>query len=338
MEHNRGVLKEADAPLATTHDLAVLDLDGVLYIGGDVVPGAVEGVRAATASGCRPAFVTNNASRTPDEVAAHLTELGFTAGPGDVVTSAQAAARLLAERLEPGAQVFVIGGRGLAVALEECGLKPVTAVTEQVAAVAQGYGPQMPWKQVVDGALLVRRGLPWVASNTDMTIPTPAGPGPGNGTLVELVARYAGRTPIVAGKPEPPLFEETRDRTGASSPIVIGDRLDTDIAGGVRLGWTTLLVLTGVTGLAELVAATPEQRPDHIGTDLAALTEAHPAPERTGAGWTLGGWRASVSGGALVVEGDGDTGDWWRVVAAATWSYRDRTGATAGIAGVDIPG
>jgi len=338
MEQNRGVLKEAGEPLATIHDLAVLDLDGVLYVGADAVPGAVEGVGAAADMGCRPAYVTNNASRTPEDVAAHLTRLGFEAGPDDVVTSAQAAARLLADRLEPGAEVFVIGGHGLEVALVDRGLVPVTRAADSVAAVAQGYGPDMPWRQVVAGSILVRDGLPWVASNTDSTIPTPQGRGPGNGALVELVARFAGRTPVVAGKPEAPLFEETRVRMRAESPIVIGDRLDTDIAGGVGLGWSTLLVLTGVTGLAELVDAPPEQRPDHIGLDLAALTQAHPVPEQVGTAWHLGGWSAEVVHGRLAVTGGGGEADWWRVAASAAWHHLDSTERPADIADIRVPG
>lgn len=337
MGNNQGVLKQSRSPLTDLHDLAVLDLDGVLYVGADVVPGAVAGVQAAASAGCRPAYVTNNAARTPAAVAAHLTELGFSAGPDDVVTSAQAAASVLARELSPGAAVYVIGGEGLEVALEEVGLRPVTTASGDVAAVAQGYGPEMPWRRVIDGAILVRSGLPWVASNTDMTIPTSSGPGPGNGTLVDLVARYAARTPVVAGKPEPPLFEQTRERMGADAPIVIGDRLDTDIAGGVRLGWSTLLVLTGVTGLAELVAASADQRPQYVGADLSALTSAHPAPEAVGGSWQCGGWQASTANGALAIGGEGAVDDWWRVAAAAGWAHLDATGAPVDIAGVCEP-
>ena len=332
------MLKEAAEPLATTHDLAVLDLDGVLYVGADAVPGAVQGVAAAAAAGCRPAYVTNNASRTPAEVAAHLAELGFEAGEEDVVTSAQAAARLLADRLDPGSEVYVIGGRGLEIALADRGLVAVRSATPGVAAVAQGYGPDMPWRQVVAGSILVREGLPWVASNTDSTIPTPRGSGPGNGALVDLVARFADRRPVVAGKPEAPLFEETRARMGADSPIVIGDRLDTDIAGGVNLGWTTLLVLTGVTGLRELVCAPAQHRPDHIGLDLAALTQAHPVPRQEASAWCLGGWRAEVNEASLSITGSGDAANWWRVAAQAAWQHLDRTQSPADVADVRLPG
>ena len=145
----------------------------------------------------------------------------------------------------------------------------------------QGYGPDMPWKQVMRGAGLVGSGLPWVASNTDMTIPTATGSGPGNGALVKLVAEFAGREPEVAGKPQPPLFRETLTRVGGEHPLVVGDRLDTDIEGAVTMGWDSLLVLTGVTGLEELVAAGPDVRPTYVAPDLAALAQPQPAPEET---------------------------------------------------------
>ena len=140
--------------------------------------------------------------------------------------------------------------------------------------MVQGYGPDMPWKQVMQGAILVASGLPWVASNTDMTIPTATGVGPGNGTLVRLIAEYAERQPQVAGKPMSPLFAETITRVGGDRPLMVGDRLDTDIEGAVTMGWDSLLVLTGVTGLEELVRARKEERPTYIAPDLAALAEA----------------------------------------------------------------
>ena len=225
------------------------------------------------------AFVTNNAARPPEEVGEHLRELGVDAHDEDVVTSAQAAARLLSTQLEPGSKVFVIGGPGLEEALRERGLKPVTEPSDDVAAVAQGYGPEMPWRRVVQGAILVRSGLPWVASNTDMSIPTATGVGPGNGTLVRLVAEFAEREPEVAGKPMEPLFEETIIRVGGRLPLLVGDRLDTDIEGATTMGWDSLLVLTGVTGIEELVRAEDNQRPTYIGRDLGALAQIHTAPE-----------------------------------------------------------
>jgi HAD superfamily hydrolase (TIGR01450 family) len=332
------VLQCSEDVLAEVHDTAVLDLDGVVYVGQAAVAGAAEDLRRAVEKGMQLAFITNNAARTPASVAEHLRRLGIDARDEDVVTSAQAAARLCARHLPDGAAVYVIGGEGLEVALRELGLRPVTNPEDEPVAVVQGYGPDMPWRQVVEGAILVRQGLPWVASNMDLTIPTASGVGPGNGTLVELVARYAGRDPEVAGKPERPLFEETVLRVGAERPLVIGDRLDTDIAGARAMSWPSLLVMTGVTGVAELVAAPAEQRPTYLSAGLAGLLEPHPAPQGSGGGaWTCSGWEAVVQDDRLVVSGDGAVDNWWRAVAAASWAHLDEKGTAPTTDGLTPP-
>jgi glycerol 3-phosphatase-2 len=331
------VLGSSERPLREAYDVAVLDLDGVVYIGADSVPGAADALNAAQSGGMHLAFVTNNAARPPAEIATQLRGFGVDAHDEDVVTSSQAAARLLSTQLDEGSKVFLIGGAGLERALRERGLEPVTDPEDDVAAVVQGYGPDMPWKRVVQGAVLVNAGLPWVASNTDMTFPTAQGVGPGNGALVGLVARFSGRDPQVAGKPMKPLFEETMTRVGGKHPLVVGDRLDTDIEGAVNMGWDSLLVLTGVTGLAELVSAPKDQRPTYVGPDLSALAEKQEAPEIGGDAVTLAGWTATVEGGGLKVEGDGSAGDWWRVVAVAAWRHLDDTGQPVETGDVQVP-
>jgi glycerol 3-phosphatase-2 len=341
------VLKHSDEPLVQGYDLAMLDLDGVVYIGPDAVPGAVEHL-ATVRKDLHVAYVTNNASRTPDSVADHLRELGIEVADEDVVTSAQAAARLLTDRVPAGSAVFVIGGRGLQVALDELGLRPVQDRDDGPVAVVSGFSTDLRWGTVIAGAILVREGLPWVASNTDLTVPTPHGPGPGNGALVEAVARFAGREPVVAGKPEPPLMEETRRRVGGERPLVVGDRLDTDILGARRVGYDSLLVTTGVTGLPELVAASEELRPSYVGSDLGALTRRHPAPVEDGAGFRSGCWRAEVRDDTLTVcrvdDGEGSPEDqdaqdaWWRVVAAAAWTYQDTAGRAPDLGELRPPG
>ena len=339
-------LGTSDEPLSQSYDTAVLDLDGVVYVGSAAVRGAPGHLAEAAQAGMHLAYVTNNAARPPGAVAGHLRSLDIAADDSDVVTSAQATARLLADQLPEGSPVYLIGGEGLATALVERGLVPVTRVTvttadqpeRQPAAVAQGYGPDMPWRQVVAGAILVRDGLPWVASNTDLTIPTGAGVGPGNGTLVRLVADYAEREPVVAGKPQPPLFEETLLRVGGKRPLVVGDRLDTDIEGAHNVGWDSLLVLTGVTGLSELVAAAAQRRPTYLAPDLAALGEPHQAPRVADGVASLGGWRATVSGGRLSLDGQGSTADWWRCVAVAAWAHLDSAGEPVDTSAVTVPG
>jgi HAD superfamily hydrolase (TIGR01450 family) len=330
-------LGSTPGPLSKEYDVAMLDLDGVVYIGADAVPGAAEHLAAAAVDGMSLAYVTNNASRPPRTVAAHLRDLGVPAGDDDVVTSAQAAARLVSEQVQAGDHVFVIGGEGLFEALTELGLQPVQDPDDSPAAVVSGYHPDLRWRTVIDGAILVRQGLPWIASNTDLTVPTPHGPGPGNGVLVRAVAEFAQVEPVVAGKPEPPLFEETVRRVGGDRPLVVGDRLDTDIEGAVRAGHDSLLVMTGVTGLAELVAAGPGSRPTYVSADLEGLVHPHGAPAADGDGWELGGWRAEVTRGRLTLSGDGSPDDWWRVVAVASWHEHDVRGEPVDTDGLQPP-
>ena len=332
------MLEASQRPLCESHDTTVLDLDGVVYVGSRAVPGAPEHLSAAQAHGTHLAYVTNNASRTPDAVVEKLHGLGVPAGTGDVVTSAQAAARLLGADLAQGSAVYLIGGDGLDQALREEGLRPVTSPDDSPSAVVQGFGPDMPWLRVVLGATLVRDGLPWVATNTDLTYPTDRGVGPGAGALVKLVADFAEREPRVAGKPATPLLEETLRRVGGDAPLMVGDRLDTDIAGAVAVGWPSLLVLTGVTGLPELAAARPGERPTYLSVDLGGLLVAHPGAEWKDEICTVGGWSARVASGALEVSGDGEPDDWWRAVAQSAWRHLDDTGSAARTDGLRAPG
>ena len=315
-------LRGADRPLAELYDAALLDLDGVVYIGRGAVDGAPAALAAARASGMRVAFVTNNASRTPEEVAAHLREIGVAAEPADVVTSAQAAARLVAEQVPRGAEVLVVGGEGLDEAVRAHGLRPSRTCGTATAAVVQGFSPDIGWRLLAEGALAVRRGLPWIVSNVDRTVPTPRGPAPGNGTLVEVIRMATGREPAaVAGKPQLPLHHEATLRTHAQRPLVVGDRLDTDIECAARAGSDSLLVLTGVTTGRQVVLAPVEHRPTYLGPNLSALTVAHPAPiEGKDGVWTCGGWTARVAGAAVEVRGDGQPYDGLRALCAAAWS------------------
>lgn len=330
------MLEVSPGPLCEAYDLAMLDLDGVVYVGGVAVPRAPEALSAARGAGMRVAFITNNASRPPDTVAEHLTELGVSATRSDVVTSAQAAARVLRDRLGERARVVVLGAEGLLQALSEESLVAVT-VEDDADALVTGYGPEVRWKDIMHGAVRVRDGLWWVASNTDMTLPTPYGPAPGHGVLVETLRRFTGVDPVVAGKPARPLLDETIRRVGGERPLMVGDRLDTDIAGAHNTGVPSLLVMTGVTTAAELVAAAPELRPTYLSPDLDGLSAEHPVPTLGDGVATLGGWRASVVGARLEVKGDGDVADWWRVVATAAWAYLDDSGRPADISGLDVP-
>jgi glycerol-1-phosphatase len=270
--------------------------------------------------------VTNNASRSPSTIAGQLVGLGVPATPDEVVTSAHAAARLIAERLPAGSPVLVVGGIGLRLALRERGLRPVSTAAERPPAVVQGYGPGITYDLLAEGALAVRAGAWFVASNTDVTLPTARGLQPGNGSLVQVIATSTGQQPVVAGKPEPPLHAEAVARSGARRPLVVGDRLDTDIEGAVRAGADSLLVLTGVTGPAEAVLAPPQQRPTYLADDLTGLTGPQPEVHAAGGTFRCGGWTvclipAGASDEAGVdLEGAGPAIDGLRALCAAAWS------------------
>jgi glycerol 3-phosphatase-2 len=326
--------------LAETYDVALVDLDGVVYVGTEPVDHAAPALARARAAGMRLAFVTNNAARRPEAVAEQLTQLGVTASTGEVVTSAQAAARLLADRLPAGARVLVVGGEGLTAALTERGLTPVGRADDDPAAVVSGFHPDVGWRLLAEGAYAVAAGLPWVASNVDPTIPMPRGKAPGNGALVETIRMATGRYPVVAGKPEPPIHREAILRTGARHPLVIGDRLDTDIEGAVRAGADSLLVLTGVTSVVDLVTASPGCRPSYVGRDLRALS-GDPARLMVAAGeWRRGRHVAVVERGRVAVESAhdqpnpdqcstsgpdaDDNADLLRAVCGAVWAAVDR--------------
>jgi HAD superfamily hydrolase (TIGR01450 family) len=322
--------------LAETYDVALVDLDGVVYVGPDAVDHAAAALAEARRAGMRLAFVTNNAARPPHAVAEHLGRLGVGVDVDEVITSAQAAARVLAEELPAGARVLVVGGEGLAVALSERGLTPVSSADAEPAAVASGFHPDVGWRLLAEGAFAVATGILWVASNTDRTLPTPRGIAPGNGTLVDAVRSATGRDPIVAGKPEPPMHREMVLRTGARRPLVVGDRLDTDIEGARRAGVDSLLVLTGVTGPAQLVNAPPRHRPTFLAEDLRALAEPPDAlavaPRLVG----HGGFRAAVERGRIVVDrpASGPGGrfiDALRAICGAAWAATDQGERVAGV-------
>lgn len=330
------MLSACTTALATGYDLVMLDLDGVVYIGDQAVPRAPEAIGDLRSAGRRVAFLTNNAARPPEVVAEHLTHLGIAAKPGEVVTSAQAVAGLIAAQFGDGAPTVCLGGPGLRFALAEAGVHAVS-VEDEAVAVVTGYGPDVLWRDIMKAAVRIREGLPWFASNTDATIPTQFGIAPGHGVLVETLARFAQVSPTVAGKPERPLFDEAVRRAGGGRPLMVGDRLDTDIEGAGRAGCDSLLVMTGVTGLPELAAAPASERPTFIAACLDGLLVPHPAPKSQRDGWALGGWVARVSNSALVVTGEGSPDDWWRTAAAAAWAHLDAVGVPADTSGLVLP-
>ncbi len=261
------------------YDALILDLDGVVYIGDNAVPHAIESINQV-ASTVKISAATNNASRTSAQVGKHLRGLGLDIADQDVVTSAQAGARLLSSVVTEGAQVLVVGGSGVEAAVKDVGLNPIRAtrnhdsngvISKEVEGVIQGHGVDTSWWDLNTAALAIGQGKPWVATNKDSTVPTPYGLGPGNGSFVQLLEMLTGNHPLVAGKPETTLFNETVQRLRAKNALVIGDRLDTDILGARRCHLDSLLVLTGVHKIADI----PNQKdlqPTYVTSDLRCLT------------------------------------------------------------------
>ncbi len=301
---------------AAAFDVLLLDLDGVVYAGPAAIPHAVESLNLLTTDGVRLAYVTNNASRPPSVVVEHLTSLGLQPAAEDVVTSAQAGARMLNDALEPGADVLVVGGPGLHEAVAERGFRIVASGLGDPAAVIIGFNPDTSWRQLAQATYAVTNGAEFFATNTDLTIPTADGIAPGNGMLVDVVARVTGVTPRVAGKPERPLMLESVERTGAQHPLVVGDRLDTDIAGARGADLPSLLVLTGVSSVADLLAADAALRPDYLAADLRALIHGPVALEDT-------------AGTPAASNATSPVDNWLRSVAAAareSWNLADSGG------------
>ncbi|MFY1701676.1 HAD-IIA family hydrolase [Micromonospora sp. WMMA1923] len=317
-------------PLVDGYQLVAFDLDGVVYLIDRPIPGAVEAIGRLHAGGRSVAYVTNNASRRSSDVAQLLTGMGVPARPEEVLTSAGAAAELLRDRLPAGSAVLVVGAEALRAEVSAVGLRPVTTADESPVAVVQGYGPLVGWADLAEASIAVRAGALWIATNTDRTLPSGRGPLPGNGSLVAVLRTALDREPdVVVGKPEPALFATAARRADGGRTLVVGDRLDTDIEGAVRAGLDSLLVLTGVSDVPELLTAGPQRRPTYVCFDLAGLSDpaavvrvgGGPAGDRSADAPSVGsGWTVSVADGVLELTGSGRPLDAVPALCAAAWS------------------
>ncbi|WP_312870892.1 HAD-IIA family hydrolase [Gordonia asplenii] len=313
------------ASLASGYDALLLDLDGTVFAGAEALPGAVE---ALATVGVPAYYVTNNASRRAPDVAAHLTELGFEAVADQVVTSAQAAARMLGQQLRPGSRALVVGTDGLAQEVREVGIGVTRSADDRPDAVIQGHSPTTDWAILSEAVLAINNGALWVACNIDPTLPSERGFLIGNGSMVAAVANATGKTPLVAGKPAAPLMADAIERSASTHPLVVGDRLDTDIEGAVTVGVDSAVVLTGVTTASHLLVAIPEQRPTYVVDDLRGLLSA-PDTARIGEqpGWTVVVERRENEISVDVSAApDAVDAALLPALAAATWSALDAQG------------
>jgi glycerol-1-phosphatase len=323
------------AALAAGYRGIVLDLDGVVYLGDEVVPAAPAALEGVRGLGVRLAFVTNNSFRPPERVAEKLGRLGVKAAAGEVLTSAQATVRLLGgEDGLDGTSVLVVGGPGLRQALEDAGARLLDgAAWREAEVVAVGFDPDLTYDRVRAAALAIRAGARFVGSNPDTTLPMPEGFWPGAGATLAMLRAATGVRPEVAGKPERALFETAAAAIGPGPYLMVGDRADTDLDGAHRLGWATALVLSGVVTAADLPDLTVA--PDHLLADVGGLLDppgpvirrAAPADTRAVAA-LLADRRepqATHDPPATLVAADGE-----RVVGAVAWRRRDELAVVTG--------
>jgi 4-nitrophenyl phosphatase len=250
----------------------ILDMDGVLWKAeapiGDL-PATFDRIKAL---GLKVAFATNNGTQTPEQYMERLARLGVNIEAWQVVTSALGVANLLNQRFPFGSPIFVIGGAGVKAALLENGFELLSAKAAGSAkAVVMGIDPEINFEKMSEAALLVRSGVPFFATNPDKTFPTPRGQIPGAGAWIAVIVTATGVEPIYAGKPAPYLLELARERLGTTKEqtLVVGDRLETDIAGGQAAGMPTALVLSGISTREQAKEWFPKV--DLVVKDLTAL-------------------------------------------------------------------
>lgn len=294
--------------------LLLADLDGVIYRGTKTMPGAATTINHA-AKTMLIAYITNNASRTVKEVAETLHKHGLQATPQQIVTSAQAAAKLLQQKTPPGTNILVVGGTGLREEITKAGYKPVTSSAENPAAVVQGFAPEIGWQHLAQASLALTRHetsstqneIPWIATNTDWTLPLENGLAPGNGTLVSAIHTAVQRLPEFAGKPETPIFEEAFTRYKTKNALMVGDRLDTDITGANKCAIESALVLTGVDRPKQLIAAPAGSRPTYIIPTIENIFTPYPATRIRGDGSVqVGNARVTMRGHIAEILREGD--------------------------------
>ncbi|WP_371164532.1 HAD hydrolase-like protein [Buchananella felis] len=330
-EYRPGVLLGCQVPLSEAYQVALLDLDGVCYAGKLPIDFAAEGINAARAAGMASMFVTNNASRLPADVAAHLTELGIQTTAEQVMTAAQDVAEVMRAELEAGATVFVLGTQALVQAVEDAGFTVVSSADDAPTAVVQGLDRNITWASMSEAVLCISRGARFYASNLDSTLPTERGMAIGNGSLVACVEHAAGVKATPAGKPLAGIFHRALARAGGGSALGVGDRLNTDVACAVTAQVPSLHVLTGVSDARAVALAAPAERPSFLAKDLRGLSEPHPevAVDGTSATCRQSTARFDADGTLYVGEVPLAEGavvgiDHYRAVVAAAWAAADQ--------------
>ncbi|MCH4209218.1 HAD-IIA family hydrolase [Bifidobacterium sp.] len=337
-------LQGSEQALSRAYQLALLDLDGVVYRGKNPIEHAADSIRAAERIGMTVEYTTNNSSRFQHVVAEQLRGFALDVEPWQIITSAVVAARMVARHVDEGSDVLVLGAEHLREEVRKAGLHIVEGAQDDPQAVIQGWYPDLAWHELAEASFAVERGATYFVTNRDLTIPRELGIAPGCGSLIQAVIAATGVEPVAsAGKPESAMYDEARllaardgsDPVAKRACLAIGDRLDTDIEAGNRGGYDSLAVLTGVTNPHELMSAPAHLRPTYIVPDLRGLNEAQPEPLRNDDGsWscgatdrgaaeaTVGAARAWIEDGALHVSDSSDINA-LRAACCLAWEYAD---------------
>lgn len=311
----------ADSSIWGQFDLLLADLDGVVYEGARAIPNAVPAINSLQAAKVQIGYVTNNSSRKPETIAEQLRGFGLQTEAQSVISSGLTAVELLAEKIPAGGKVLVVGGEGLRYFVSSAGFKIVQSSEDQPVAVVQGFAPDVAWKDLAEASFAIQNGAIWIATNSDWTLPQERGIAPGNGTLVSAVHTAVGQFPIVAGKPEPAIFNTALNVFKPKAALFVGDRLETDVLGAKRAGVTSAIVLTGIATKKDLLAAKPEERPEYILETLSDLLTDYPKLKQTKRGWRCGDADVELLGDkVLVVEGDPRSIDALRAACSVIWN------------------
>ena len=303
------------------YDTLLADLDGVVYEGTRAIAHAVESLNKLQAGGIAVGYVTNNSSRTPETISAQLNGFGLNTIAEQIIGSAQTGTELLATMVAPGAKILVVGGEGLRNSVAAAGFIVVDSAEEKPAGVIQGFAPDVAWKNLAEAAYAIQAGAKWVATNSDWTLPQERGLAPGNGTLVSAVHTAVGQLPVVAGKPEPAIFQTALRQFSTSAALFVGDRIDTDITGANRAGVDSALVLTGVSTRKELLGVKPEGRPKYILADLSELHAEYVEVKKTKRGYSCGKAEVELLANRVIVShGDPRSLDALKAACATIWS------------------
>lgn len=259
--------------LLTGYDALLADLDGVIYTENEPIPHATNTINKLKIP---IAYLTNNASRSPQQIATHLKNIGINQ-PKNIITSVQAAIKILQQHVKPNTKILTIGSEYLKQQITQANFTPINQHNEKPQAIIQGFDPNINWKDLAQIAYATQNNnIPWVATNSDLTIPQKNGLAPGNGSLIATITNTTHKTPLIAGKPKPTLFHIANQQLQTNNPLMVGDRLDTDILGANNANIHTALVLTGVNTAWDALTAPNKQQPTYLIENLQQLTQNYP--------------------------------------------------------------